>query len=161
MPNTITRRQLGSGALGAAILPALTASSDGYGRALTGMDTKIDSHDFDPVYWTLDRYKSAPLQLTFRAKSKAEAEVWQGQLRTKLTELLGGFPERTPLQPQTLETRDFPGYRRERFVFESRPGVRVLGYLLTPKSAQSRCAAVVCIPGHGRGVDDIVGMDDT
>ena len=28
-----------------------------------------------------------------------------------------------PLESQTLEVRDFPGYRREKFVFQSRPGV--------------------------------------
>ncbi len=160
MRNTITRRQLGSGALGAALLPSFAGSASGYGGALTGMDNKLNSHDFDPVYWTLEQYKSAPLELTFRATSKAEAELWQRQLRTKLIELLGAFPQRTPLQPQTIEIRDFPGYRREKFVFESRPRVGVLGYLLTPKSAQPRCAAVICIPGHGRGVDDIVGIDE-
>ena len=36
----------------------------------------------------------------------------------------------------------------------------VLGYLLTPKSGKAPHATVVCVPGHGRGVDDIVGIDD-
>ncbi len=160
MENMITRRQLGCGALGAAIAPSLTAWAPGYGGALAGMNTKLDLHDFDPVYWTLEQYKSAPLQLTFRAGSKAEAEAWQQQLRAKLTDLIGGFPERAPLHPQTLETRQFADYRREKFVFESRPGVGVLGYLLTPASAQGPHAAVICVPGHGRGVDDIVGIDE-
>jgi len=35
----------------------------------------------------------------------------------------------------------------------------VLGYLLTPKS-RGPYAAVIAIPGHGRGVDDIVGIDE-
>ncbi len=74
---------------------------------------------------------------------------------------MGAFPkERSPLQPQTLEVRDYPGYRREKFVFSSRPGVSVLGYLLTPKSGKAPHATVVCVPGHGRGVDDIVGIDE-
>ena len=73
--------------------------------------------------------------------------------------MLGGFPEKCPLQPQTLEVREFPGYRREKFVFQSRPGVSVLGYLLTPASAKPPYATVVCVPGHGRGVDDAVGID--
>lgn len=160
MRKIITRRQLGCGALGAAIVPSLAAAAPNYGGALAGMNTKLDSHDFDPVYWTLEQYKSAPLQLTFRATSKAEAEAWQRQLRAKLTDLVGGFPARTPLQSQTLETRDFPGYRREKFVFESRPGLGVLGYLLTPRSTRPPYPAVICVPGHGRGVDDIVGIDE-
>jgi len=36
----------------------------------------------------------------------------------------------------------------------------VLGYLLTPSSAKRPYPTVVCIPGHGRGVDDIVGIDE-
>lgn len=81
-------------------------------------------------------------------------------MRVKITELLGGFPaQRAPLQPRTLEVRDFPAYRREKFVFRSRPGVSVLGYLLTPRDTRPPHPAMICVPGHGRGVDDIVGID--
>ena len=83
------------------------------------------------------------------------------QLRAKLTELLGGFPaERTPLRPTLLETRSFPAYRREKIVFDSRPGMSVLAYVLLPAQARTPVAAMICVPGHGRGVDDIVGIDE-
>jgi Abhydrolase family len=37
----------------------------------------------------------------------------------------------------------------------------VLAYVLTPhKGIASPSPAVICIPGHGLGVDDIVGIDD-
>ena len=36
----------------------------------------------------------------------------------------------------------------------------MLGYLLTPPKGRAPFPAVVCVPGHGRGVDDIVGIDD-
>ncbi|HEY7303412.1 MAG TPA: alpha/beta hydrolase family protein [Bryobacteraceae bacterium] len=116
--------------------------------------------ELDPVAWTRERYETVPLRLTFRAKSRTEAEAWQRQLRTKLTELLGGFPEQTSLRATTHDVRDFPNYRREKFVFESRPGVAVTGYLLTPTGTKRPLAAMVCIPGHGRGVDDIVGINE-
>ena len=61
---------------------------------------------------------------------------------------------------KTLEIRELPGYKRERFVFESRPGFGVLAYLLTPTGAAKGVPTVICIPGHGRGVDDIVGIDE-
>jgi dienelactone hydrolase len=73
---------------------------------------------------------------------------------------LGGFPDRTALHPHTLDVRDFPHYRREKFAFESRPGLGVVGYLLTPSGVNAPYATVVCVPGHGRGVDDIVGIDE-
>ena len=152
----ITRRRLGktaalTGAALAAAKPAVPAADGKSGN---------DDAGLDPVRWTLDQYQSAPLRLTFRAKSKAEAEAWQKQLRAKLTELLGGFPSRTPLNARTIDVRDFPRYRREKFMFESRPGLSVVGYLLVPKSGKTPHAAVICVPGHGRGVDDIVGIDE-
>jgi hypothetical protein len=35
-----------------------------------------------------------------------------------------------------------------------------LGYLLTPAAVKAPHATIVCVAGHGRGVDDIVGIDD-
>lgn len=116
--------------------------------------------ELDPVRWTLQRYQSAPLRLTFQATNRADAEIWQQELRAKLIELIGGFPERVPLQPETLEVRQYPGYRREKLLFQSRPGVAVIGYLLTPNGRKPPYPTVVAIPGHGRGVDDIVGIDE-
>jgi dienelactone hydrolase len=153
MKHPITRREMGM-ALTAAAVPAPK-----YTGALDDAPSRVDLVEFDPVHWTLEQYKSAPLRLTFRATTKAEAESWQLQLRAKLTGLLGGFPDRTHLRFQTLEVKNYPGYRREKFVFESRPGLGVLGYLLTPTGKKAPHATVVCVPGHGRGVDDIVGID--
>jgi len=159
----MTRRQLGklAAAGGAAFLPAgAQAVQSKYGGALEGFESKVDPAAFDPVLFTRKLYESAPLKMTFRAETRKQGEAWQKSLRLKLTELLGGFPpRRAPLEHQTLEVRDFPAYRRERFVFQSRPGLFMLGYLLTPRESKPPHAAMVCIPGHGRGVDDIVGID--
>ena len=160
----MTRRELGklAAAGGAALLPgARAAAPNGYTGALDGFTDKVEMAAFDPVVYSHKLYESAPLRLTFRAQNRQQAEAWQRRLRVKLTELLGGFPaSRSELRPQTLEIRDFPAYRREKFVFESRPGVCVLGYLLTPRESAVPHAAMICIPGHGRGVDDIVGIDE-
>ncbi|HLY20282.1 MAG TPA: alpha/beta hydrolase family protein [Bryobacteraceae bacterium] len=159
----MTRRELGklAAAGSAALLPAARAGAQTkYGGALEGFEGKVDTAAFDPVLYTRKLYESAPLRLTFRARNRQQAEVWQSRLRAKLTELLGGFPETgAPLRAQTLEVRDFPAYRREKFVFESRPGMLALGYLLTPRASAPPHRSMICIPGHGRGVDDIVGID--
>lgn len=162
----LSRRKLfglaaGASAAGIVRLDARQAAPPtSYIGPLTGV-TGMDDRGFDPVVWARNTYAAAPRQLRFSARSRAEAERWQQDLRTKLTELLGGFPqERAPLRPATLETRTFPGYTREKLVFDSRPGVSVLAYLLLPRNAPSPAPVVVCIPGHGRGVDDIVGIDE-
>lgn len=166
MSRRISRRQLGLAAISTAALAqnpprGQTESAQKYTSALDGFESKVNQKSFDPVAWTLERYKTAPLRLTFKAGNQGEAEAWQKQLRAKLVELLGGFPEtRSPLQAQTLDVVDLPGYRRERFIFESRPGLGVLGYLITPASAKRPLPAVVCVPGHGAGVNDIVGLDE-
>jgi dienelactone hydrolase len=131
---------------------------------LDGFEDKVKLDDFDPVRYTLGLHDAAPLELAFKPGTRRQTELWQKKLAAKVTELLGGFPkQRSPLSSQTLEVRDFPGYRREKFVFESRPGVPVLGYLLLPTqaiAAKTPVATAICIPGHGRGVDDIVGIDE-
>ncbi len=163
MIGSMTRRDLGKIALaGAVALDKLPAGDQPpqYTGALDGLENKVDAAGFDPVLYTKKLHDAAPLQMTFRASTRAQAEAWQRALRGKIVELVGGFPgERTPLHAQTLEVREYPGYRREKFVFESRPGLWVLGYLLTPKT-RGPFAPVIAIPGHGRGVDDIVGIDE-
>ncbi len=154
----MTRRQLGKFAAGAALLQK---SENPYTGALDGVESKIDAADFDPVGFSRQLYEAAPLQMTFRAQNRKQAEAWQKQLRAKLSDLVGGFPpERGALGAQILEVREFPAYRREKFVFESRPGLAVLGYLLIPANAKPPYRTMICVPGHGRGVDDIVGIDD-
>jgi dienelactone hydrolase len=163
----MTRRELGklAAAGGAALLPAARGTAQNnaqkkYSGPLEGFEDRVDAGALDPVLYTRKLYESAPLRLTFRAQNRKQAEAWQKRLRAKIAGLLGGFPsQRAALQPQTLDTRDFPAYRREKFVFESRPGLLVLGYLLTPRNSPPPYPVTICLPGHGRGVDDIVGID--
>jgi dienelactone hydrolase len=141
--------------------PAPSASSSSYIGPLTGVTQGLEDRRFDPVVYTRDRYAAAPRRLRFSASTRSQAEKWQKTLRAKLTELVGGFPDaRQPLRPITLETRTFAGYTREKIVFDSAPGVSVLAYLLLPEKTRRPAPVMICVPGHGRGVDDIVGIDD-
>ena len=45
-------------------------------------------------------------------------------------------------------------------MFDSREGISVLAYVLLPDRVRPPMPTVICIPGHGRGVDDIVGIDE-
>ncbi len=163
----LSRRDLGRLAAAVAVAPAVRATArqsspqSTYTGPLTGIDAGLDGRGFDPVAFARELYAAAPRRLRFQAKTRAEAEVWQKALRPKLTELLGGFPATAaPLRPRVLETRTFPGYRREKVVFDSRPGVSVLAYVLMPARENSPLPAVICLTGHGRGVDDVVGIDE-
>lgn len=167
MGTHLTRRELALAAAGVASAAQAQRANDqkpSYAGALEGFEAQIDPETFDPVRWTMQRHDSAALKLSFKATTRKQGESWQKELRAKVIELIGGFPhERSPLHSKTLDIRTFSRYKREKFVFSSRPGVGVLGYLLTPLNATNErapLATVVCIPGHGRGVDDIVGIDE-
>jgi dienelactone hydrolase len=142
-------------------LDAQAPPSGSYIGPLTGVADGLEDRRFDPVAYALDQYASAPRKLRFQARTRSDAEGWQNTLRSKVTELVGGFPTaRQTLRPMTLETRSFPGYTREKIVFDSRPGLSVLAYLLLPEKARKPSPVMICVPGHGRGVDDIVGIDE-
>ncbi|MBV9613569.1 MAG: hypothetical protein JO091_13930 [Acidobacteriaceae bacterium] len=156
MKNGATRREF---TLAASALSSQLKSEDNEARGGSAVGESYAA-DFDPVKWTQERYNSAPLRLTFRATTRTDAEQWQRELRAKVTELLGGFPQRSPLRAEVMDLRQYPSYRRERIIFYSSPRVAVTGYLLTPRRGKPPYSTVIAMPGHGRGVDDIVGLDE-
>lgn len=115
----------------------------------------------DSLAFTHQLADQHPQQLAFAATNRAEAEAWQPRLRRKIVELIGGFPrEKSTLEPGTLAVAEFPEYTRETVVFQSREQLTVFAYFLLPKGAKGRLPTMICLPGHGRGVDDIVGMNE-
>ena len=163
----ITRRDLGRATVGVAAAHALRVRAQAppdpakYIGPLTGVTSGLEGRTFDPVAYGLERLARTPRKLAFSARTRQDAEEWQRELRLKVTELLGGFPDvRVPLRPITLETREFPGYRREKVVVDTAEGVSLLAYVLVPVGVPLPAPAMICIPGHGRGVDDIVGIDE-
>src|SRR5690349_11913420 len=112
MESKFSRRELALGTLAGTMLARAQES----GQVKPANTTSIDDPDLDPVRWTKLRYKDAPLRMTFNASTRKEAEAWQKRLRAKVTELVGGFPERGPAPvAKTLEVREFPTYKREKF----------------------------------------------
>jgi dienelactone hydrolase len=162
----LSRRELGRLAAGVVTARALAPPTQPpaqplYTGPLTGIVSGLEDRRFDPVAYTRDLYAAAPRRLRFQAQTRAEAEAWQRTLHARLIDLLGGFPlERLALRAATIDARSFPSYRREKVVFDSRPGVTVLAYVLVPTQATPPVPTVICVPGHGRGVDDIVGIDE-
>lgn len=117
----------------------------------------------DTLAFSHQLYADTPRQLAFQAATVAEAEAWQRELRAKLIELVGGFPQEScDLEPEVLETHEFPTYFRETVQFKSRPHMGIFGYVLSPKPLNGSVPnpAILCLAGHGRGVDDIVGIEE-
>lgn len=93
-------------------------------------------------------------------KSEAARAEWQQEFREKFALLLGNVNawERPPLAPTVSEVTQCDGYRRETITFTTRPGLTAFGYLLVPDGMTSARPAVLCIPGHGVGVDGMCGL---
>ncbi|MGC8971357.1 MAG: alpha/beta hydrolase family protein [bacterium] len=104
------------------------------------------------------RLYEQPRVYEFKARTIEEWKEWREALRNKLVELLGGFPDRVPLEAEVLEEREFDSYIRERIIFNSAPDVSVVGYLLIPKGVELPAPGVIALHGHGYGKDDIVGI---
>ncbi|MDY0170238.1 MAG: hypothetical protein RBS80_27085, partial [Thermoguttaceae bacterium] len=81
-------------------------------------------------YQQLDKRNEA-----FQAvKSRADCRRWQADRREFFLRQLGGLPERTPLNAQTVGRLEGKGYRIEKVIFESRPNFHVTANLYLPES---------------------------
>ncbi|MGZ0172227.1 MAG: alpha/beta hydrolase family protein [Planctomycetales bacterium] len=67
-------------------------------------------------------------------KTPEQIRSWQKQQRDRFRELLGGFPERTPLNARVVGKLQGDGFRAEKIIYESRPGFLVTATLYLPVS---------------------------
>ena len=86
-------------------------------------------------YNTLDAEMAAYPQpsMPLRAGSREEYEAWALEARAKLAELLG-LKKMRPCPPDArkLESLQLDGYRREKWIVQTEPGVYAPLYLLVP-----------------------------
>jgi len=95
-------------------------------------------------------YENTPRALAFRAQTQDEWRAWRDALRSKLIELLGGFPnERCDLAPRVVEVVEEKEYRREKVYFYSEPEVAVPCYVLIPRKVALPYRPVIALHGHG------------
>ena len=79
-----------------------------------------------------------------------EAE-WLGRqqtVRRRLLQILGPFPEKTPLRAVITGTIRKDGYALEKILFESHPGFYVTGSLFIPSVRKAKLPAVLNVIGH-------------
>jgi dienelactone hydrolase len=81
-------------------------------------------------------------------KTKADAESYVQEVRQKIQDCFGPWPERTPLKPRITGTLEREDYRIEKIIFESRPQFFVTANLYVPKAAKFPAPGVVGVCGH-------------
>ncbi len=73
---------------------------------------------------------------------------YQERTRRTLTEIVGPFPERTPLNPVITGVIRKAGYRVEKLVYESRPGFFVTAALFLPDNLKGKAPGILFCSGH-------------
>lgn len=126
--------------------------------------SKIIFGSMSPQDWIAQQISATPcLSFSNCAQAPKAIAEWQRIVRHRLEELLGGFPadscDLIPRQvavPVIVEN----SYRREEVVFDSRPGLQVFSYVLTPLEYEKPLPTLLCFHGHGAGVNSLVGLDE-
>jgi dienelactone hydrolase len=81
-------------------------------------------------------------------KSKADAEAYVSDVRSKIAASFGSWPERTPLNARTTTSIDRDTYTIENVIFESRPKFYVTANLYVPKGQKEKAPGVILSCGH-------------
>ena len=119
------------------------------------------SPQLDSLAFTLSRYAQNRPALACPADNPAALPAWRDQARARLLDLLGPMPDQpVPLRPRVDPATQRDGYNRYPLTFATRDDLDAFAYLLIPDQLSKPAPALLCLPGHGRGVDDIVGIND-
>ena len=84
-----------------------------------------------------------------RATDEEGLRALQQELRGKLLRLIGGLPEtKTPLDARVTGSIPMEGYRIDKLVFESLPGIHVTALVYVPEGPMGKRPAVLLACGH-------------
>jgi dienelactone hydrolase len=89
--------------------------------------------------------RNAALAALHDAAAIKRRQAW---VRETFWRLTGGQPERTPLQLRTTGSFERPGYKVEKIVYESRPGIHVTANLYLPSTGKAPYPGVLFQMGH-------------
>ena len=100
-------------------------------------------HLMDKAYAAFDKNRAAYEAID----SPEKIEAYQKRMKRFFLEKIGAFPEKTPLNAKTVGKERRDGYRIEKVLFESRPGIYVSAILYLP-DAEPPYPGVLVPCGH-------------
>lgn len=136
-----TRRSFLGGALGA---PALLGQAQFPGVRYSKYSKCLPDYLRGLAAAAYQKRQAALSLLTTPAGVKAR-QAW---VRRTLMEVIGRFPEKTPLNARTVDSLERTGYRLEKVVYESRPRFHVPANLYVPTTGKPPFPAVLFQLGH-------------
>ncbi len=117
--------------------------------------------NFSPWQQWMTRLAGTTHEDPIPERDVAALAPWRERRRARFYELLGPLPDPVPLAPETLESVQSEGYRRETVVFDSEDSMSVPAYLLVPDARSQPGPAVLAIHGHGPGKSHVCGLAET
>lgn len=83
-------------------------------------------------------------------KTRKDWEKRQAEVKKKLYDIVGPFPEKTPLNPQITGVLHKDGYRVEKIIYEALPGYYVTACLFIPDHIKGKTPAILNVIGHSQ-----------
>jgi cephalosporin-C deacetylase-like acetyl esterase len=83
-------------------------------------------------------------------KTSQEWSDRQKLVKEKLQQIIGSFPEKTPLNARVVSVIKKDGYRIEKIIYESFPGFYVSGILYVPEKVKGKVPAILNVIGHNQ-----------
>jgi dienelactone hydrolase len=80
--------------------------------------------------------------------TRADWERYRTEVRKKLADMVGPFPEKTPLNARVTGVVRKTGFRVEKVIYESQPGFYVTAALFLPEPLHGKTPAVLYCSGH-------------
>jgi hypothetical protein len=115
-----------------------------YWKYYSDVENSLYKHFCNEAFEQLDARKAEIKKL----KTKGDWLNRQSKVRKKLSEIIGPFPVRTPLNARITGVIDRDDYRIELLLYESMPGYFVNGAIYIPKRLKGKAPAVFYACGH-------------
>jgi len=143
-----------AGLVAAAISADVTAQPDDRKKEVSAIDPQffVRSEELTLKF----RHEDAERRLSF-AKYKGTREVWRGECRAKLAELLG-FSQPAPCKARLLRSTTCGGVTIEAWVMQVDDSLSMPAYFLSPQGGSQ--TAVMAIHGHGQAEPCVGAQDD-
>jgi dienelactone hydrolase len=115
-----------------------------YWTYYSDIENVLYKHFCDVAFEQLDSRRSE----IGRIHTREEWLERQASVRSRLSEMIGPFPEKTPLHVQDMGIIPRDGYRIEKIIYESMPDYYVSGALYVPDGITGRAPAIFYACGH-------------
>ena len=132
------------------LLPVIVFSQNEHLKVLdkwlkySDMKNALYHHYAAQAFQFLDERETEIAKLSTKESWKKRQE----KVRRTLLEIVGPFPEKTPLNARITGVIQKDGYRLEKILFESQPGFYVTAAMFIPNRLKGKTASIIFTSGH-------------